>query len=487
MMTSPAPSAPPLAALPPWPGVVEPFLHPDRMSLLGALHGVPAVDLAHARVLELGAGDGASILPLAAAWPDAKWVGVEADALRALRMAETAVTLRLGNVTAIHAGLEAAESAARQLGEFDYVVAHGLLSRVGDAERGALWRLVEKVLAPHGIALVSFDAWPGQHLAEPLRRLMAFHVEALDDDAERVSQARAIARWHIRRWESVHGPMRTLIMQRLGAEVDALSDETLLRELLPREPPPSPLQHAVAEAGRHRLQWLTNARPSEPRLGRASSALRTMLGEIPDIVRQQQYLDFFFDTRFRTSLFCRHGIELKRQAHVDDFARFVIGARPGFELEGRATVEARWMLEHALADLDGLVTVSELVDRALAKGFPRDRITAQAAVVELFFADAIELARARPPLLASPPAADTHPRTTAYALAQARSGAATATSLWLREVPLIAAERAVLARCDGTRPADEIVEDVGPDGGDALDALYRYGFLYEPRLSADRS
>lgn len=484
--TSPEPLPPSLAA-PPWPGSARPFLHPDRLALLGALHGLPTVDVTRARVLELGAGDGASLLPLAAAWPEASWVGVEADPARALPLAERVIELGLGNVMVVQATVEALAEAPARLGLFDYVLAHGLLSRLSVAGGLALWRLLDAVLAPDGVALVSFDTWPGQHATEPLRRLLAFHVAPVEDPAERVEQARSMARWHVKRWSEVHGETRTLIMQRQLQELDQMTDDEVARELLDGEHRPFLLEDIVAEAARHGLQWLTNARPTEPRLGRAPPAIRTMLAEMSDIVRQQQYLDYFLESRFRTSLFCRAGREVRRQAHVDDFAPLWVSARPGLDPEPRLSAEARWLLEHTLAGLDGVAQAGELVDRAIGEGFGRDRMTGLAALAELFFAEQIELARVSPPVTRAAPTSDSFPRATAFARFQARGELIHATSLWHREVPLLGVERQVLVRCDGTRAADEIVEAVGPDAGDALEALHRHGLLLAPGAARSAS
>ena len=464
--------------MPPWPGAAHAFLHPDRMSLLGALHGLATTPITRARVLELGCRRGENLLALAAAWPLASFTGIEPDVENARVAAERAAAAALTNVTLVNGTLDAlAAPGADALGEYDYIIAHGLLSRLVPASREALWAIVGKALAPSGVALVSFDAWPGQHMLEPLRRLMAFHVAEIPDPQARLVQARAIAHWQADRWFRVHGPARHTMLQRALAELDALSDDELAHELLAEHHPLS-LEEVIAEAEPHALQWLTNARASEPRLGRASEHIRPIVSAYPDVVRQQQYLDYFFDTRFRASLFCKSAHELRRQATVEDFEPLFVAPRADVSPDDvpALSANARWMYNH-IVDRPTPTAVRDVANEALTAGFSDDRVQAIVAISELFFADAIELARVPPPIATRPPDLDERPRATSYATLQAQRDALSATSLWLRDVALLDDERATLALCDGAHATDQIVEQVGPEAGDALVSLVRHGFL----------
>jgi len=477
---------------PPWPGPALPCAHPDRVGLFGLLHGLSTVEVSRARVLEIGCRDGRNLLPLAATWPGASFVGLEARSEDAQLAAERAQAAGLSNLS-IMAGQLASFAAPEgpDLGAFDYVIAHGVLARLPEPERAALWDLVRRALAPHGMALVSFDTWPGHHVLEPVRRLMAYHTEAIPDRAARLEQARAIARFHVRRWHQVHGPTRGVLHQRLIGELDALTDDELERELLAPEVHPSFFEDAVTEAGAHGLTWVANARASEPRLRWMPASIRSFLAGVDDMARQQQYMDFFVDQRFRTSLFCRSDAPLRRQAHVDEFMPFFVAPRADVDLvddptrprgptEPRPSSQARWLLDKIVVRLAAPTRADQVVAHALREGFPGQPFEAKVALTELFFADLIELARTPPPVLAAPLSADSRPRATAYARHAARLGELAATSAWHRDVLLLALERDVLARCDGQTTADEIVEAAGPDAGDALEALHRHGLLLAP-------
>src|ERR1019366_4359784 len=67
-------------------------------------------------------------------------------------------TLGLANIRLEHRDIL---DAGPELGTFDYVIAHGLYSWVPEPVRDKLLALAQAVLAPHGVAFVSYNALPG--------------------------------------------------------------------------------------------------------------------------------------------------------------------------------------------------------------------------------------------------------------------------------------------------------------------------------------
>jgi hypothetical protein len=55
--------------------------HPDRLAAIATLFGMTPADPARARVLEVGCGDAANLLPMAARYPDARFVACDYSAL----------------------------------------------------------------------------------------------------------------------------------------------------------------------------------------------------------------------------------------------------------------------------------------------------------------------------------------------------------------------------------------------------------------------
>src|SRR6478752_7458358 len=101
--------------------------HPDCLALLATLAGMQPTPIDRCRMLELGCGPGGNLLPLADAFPHSQFVGVDLSA-RQIEMGQEIVrALAMPNLQ-----LEAKSilDIDASLGEFDYIVAHGVYSWV---------------------------------------------------------------------------------------------------------------------------------------------------------------------------------------------------------------------------------------------------------------------------------------------------------------------------------------------------------------------
>jgi len=132
--------------------------HPDRLAAIASLFGHAAPDPARARILEVGCGDAANILPLAAQLPDARVVGCDYSALLMGRARTRTAALGLVNVELVEGDLR---EIGPSLGAFDYVIAHGFYSWVPADVRDAFIAMLGRQLAPGGLAFISYNVLPG--------------------------------------------------------------------------------------------------------------------------------------------------------------------------------------------------------------------------------------------------------------------------------------------------------------------------------------
>jgi SAM-dependent methyltransferase len=442
------------------------------MGTFGRLHGLASPLPRESTILELGCGDGANLLAIAARFPTARCIGVDASP-RAVGLArKRQAALGLTNLTLIEAPLEAVCDAS-PLPPCDYVIAHGVLSWVSPDVRAAIFRLIGRVLAPAGVAMLSFLTAPGQHDLAPLVTLMRHHVATVADLGKKVAQARDMALWQLDRTRRLHGEARARLLGELVDEIMAMPDAVLLHDLL------SPERHALSisifeqSCRAQGLQWLTNARMNEPRTALLPENLRDLVRATPDPVRRQAYLDCFLMTRFRTALVCRDQ-PVTRAVDPDAFAPYLVASRLAPEALGPhgviETAVGRLTLSEAAAALIAALAPESPAPRALDElGLPLDRETLCAATAELWLADAVELSLA-PPEIAHPEALGPFPRASRLARAIAAEGRDSATSLWHREHALDDHERATLIACDGTRARSELASE-------PLKRLARMGFL----------
>ena len=145
-------------------------LAPARLRLAAALNGLvppPATDFDYC---ELGCAHGDTLVALAAAHPDARFLGVDLLAEHVASAKKLAKEGALDNVGVLERDFS--QLLAEDLGPFDYVVAHGVLSWIGPDKRKALIDFASTKLKPGGLLFVSYNAMPGWSAVEPLRQIL---------------------------------------------------------------------------------------------------------------------------------------------------------------------------------------------------------------------------------------------------------------------------------------------------------------------------
>src|SRR5689334_2687142 len=112
-------------------------LAPNKLCLIAALNGVTSPSLEDFDYCELGCGNGDTLVTLAAAYPHARFVGVDLNPEHVAFARELASRGGLQNVRFLECDFE--ELARQDLPSFDFVGMHGVVSWVGPAKRAALF------------------------------------------------------------------------------------------------------------------------------------------------------------------------------------------------------------------------------------------------------------------------------------------------------------------------------------------------------------
>lgn len=285
------------------------FAHPARLHAFACAHGLRGARFAEAfAYLQLGAGAGAHLLPLAARFPEARFVGVEADGERRARAVSDAERCGLDNVSMVPSAGD---------DRFDYVVAHGIYSWVGD--RDALLREIAKALVSDGVALVSYNTLPGWAIRGVLRDAM---LQAADGDRdERVIAARSAAA-KLEQHLQPDDPYRALLKAEL-ALIRRKSDADLCDDDLAEHNDPVGVERFAAHAASHGLAFLAEMMPASPDGVLDGETLPALLDDQIPRIRAEQYLDVLCYRQLRATLVCRAGATIRERA--DDRALFEAG------------------------------------------------------------------------------------------------------------------------------------------------------------------
>lgn len=151
---------------------------PVSLWYVSALHGYAARSPAPGfRYLELGCGGGVSLVTLAAANPDGEFWGVDLNAQHVAYARDLAARGGVTNLEVIECNFRDLER--RRLPLFDFVVLHGVYAWVSEEVRQVLVGTLARLVAPGGVALVSYNAMPGSSVVQPLREMLIRHSQAM--------------------------------------------------------------------------------------------------------------------------------------------------------------------------------------------------------------------------------------------------------------------------------------------------------------------
>ena len=116
----------------PYPAGVYPQTDPSRISAIAKLLGVEFVIPDNSNVLELGWANGLNLTSLASIYPEAKFTGVDSSDRQIQQGNRRIEALGLTNICLLTLSIE---DVTESLGEFDYILVHGVYSWVPEETR----------------------------------------------------------------------------------------------------------------------------------------------------------------------------------------------------------------------------------------------------------------------------------------------------------------------------------------------------------------
>ncbi|RYE74101.1 MAG: methyltransferase domain-containing protein, partial [Hyphomicrobiales bacterium] len=258
-----------------YPGHAFSQTHPAHLATIAHIHGMAPAPTATMRVLELGCGSGGNLIPMALQCPGAQLVGIDLSGRAIARAKAEAAELGLGNVSFEQRDIMAVTTG---LGQFDYIIVHGVYSWVPQPVRERILALFGELLAPQGIAYVSYNALPGCRLRDLARDVMLFETREIDDPIEKVRVARAA----IKRFaeatdaETFYG----VALRERAKQIEDIPDNVLYHDDLNPGARAFALHEVLAAAEPHGLQFLSET--SFPNnFGGARGPAQQVLNAIP--------------------------------------------------------------------------------------------------------------------------------------------------------------------------------------------------------------
>ena len=256
--------------------------------------------------LDLGCGDGFTIVLLAAIYPQCRFVGVDLDPRHVERGRALAAAGQIENVTLISGDF--ADWRALDLPQAHYIALHGVWAWISAAMRAALVDLFADRLAPGGFVYLGYNAFPGWAGAAPLRRFFLEWTRADDAVAGVAATLRMLAELKAQGAEFfAQNPAAAGLLDE-WAQKDA---RYLAHEIFSPHWAPQDFATVSAELGRAGLGWVASADLAKnfPDATLKPALARRIAAE-KDLVRAETLRDFADNTRFRRDLFAKPGAAL---------------------------------------------------------------------------------------------------------------------------------------------------------------------------------
>lgn len=275
-----------------------PQTHPARIAAIARLFSLEMPPLDKMRVLEIGCASGGNLIPLAAAYPEGRFLGIDLSGIQIADGRRRIEALGLTNIELRQQDITFFENPGYR---FDFIICHGVYSWVPEPVRQAILEICSKYLEFQGIAYVSFNVLPGWRPKQILRDALLAHVGQISNLRERTAKAREFMGFLAE--HAPPGPYGTALKEGV-AQLQKVADDYVAHEFLELENTPCTFHDFMYAAGQHQLAYLGESdlhmMVPENFGTEAAKALRMLGGNT--LLETENYIDVLTGRTFRQTL-----------------------------------------------------------------------------------------------------------------------------------------------------------------------------------------
>jgi SAM-dependent methyltransferase len=348
-----------------------PETHPESLSALGRLMGLDTPEPATCRVLELGCATGGNLIPMAEGLPGARLLGIDRSGPQVEAGNRLIGRLDLGNVRLREGDiLDLDPDSDPDLGEADFIIAHGVYSWVPAAVRERLLWLGRRLLAPKGILYVSYNVLPGWRLRGTLRDILLDVCGEAGDPRERLATARAALSRLAQGLADLPGAAALLLREEVR-RLQAAPASYLYFEHLAEHHHPVLFRDFIRACDRAGLRYLCDAQLHTQFPASLGDSVEAALADLQDGLAVEQWLDFLGNRGFRQSLLIRDDAVAEEIPSLDRFAAFSLYAdlRPPTKLRPRDSRPVAFVRPSS-ESIEVLHPLTKAVLRVLTDSYP---------------------------------------------------------------------------------------------------------------------
>jgi methyltransferase-like protein len=338
-------------------------------------------------------------------------------------------------------------------------------------------------MRPQGLAFVSYNALPGDHIRGVVRQMMRMHTAAIEDPRKKLEQARALLQMLAKAPGDAGDVYRPLLQSEVGRALQS-SDELLFHDDLADISQPFFFSEFMAAAGAAGLQFASEAVFHSMNISALPPELAGLLSGLAsrDLIAKEQYLDFLTCRGFRQTVLCHGEVELRRDVDAERISqfRFFSEAQRTDPDEGQPGVAFRHRngsalrTDHALSirAMDALLAANPrsvpFEDLAICAGAtsPEDREALANVLFQTFTVGVTELRLFEPQVVV-----EVSERPTASPWARHTAATGRAANLYHELIELDGPAKQLLPLADGSRTLPELAVAAGLDAPVAAKTL----------------
>ncbi|MBA0180417.1 methyltransferase regulatory domain-containing protein [Pectobacterium carotovorum] len=280
---------------------ILPYTSPAHIQAVAWLHGVKCAEPEKARVLELGCLAGENLLPFALAYPQSSSIGIDLDVEKIEEGQQLLSELGVENLQLAATDLNTLLES--DLGQFDYIIVHGIFGLVSGEARTALLQFCQKHLSPIGTISFKYATYPGGKMAEVLKDALSLHTSLAETAEQQQESARAMLTYLSLGLSSNNAQEKAL--QKWVAQAEQQSDVQLALNYLQGLNAPCYLLDFNTLATETELTYVGDIQPHTElaeHYGDNVSSMHQAICASAHKVLKQQYLDFAVGRESRFSL-----------------------------------------------------------------------------------------------------------------------------------------------------------------------------------------
>jgi SAM-dependent methyltransferase len=280
---------------------------PSHLAWAAALKGHRA-PLSAFRYIDLGCGQGFNLSLIAAAFPDSEFVGVDFMPEHIAHARSLAEAAGLRNVRFIEGDFVELAQSPQMLGDdasgsFDYAVAHGIYTWVGDSVRAALLKLAGALLKAGGLMYNGYNTFPGWLSAMPLQHLVSLQQGRGHGGSAAIERALSI----LQKLDDA-GAVTMKAQPGLRARLQSAKKQSasyLVHEYNTRAWMPVFAAPTLESAAASKMDFLGSATLPELFDNLLTKDARELLGEQPDVPMRESVRDLVLGQSFRRDIYVK--------------------------------------------------------------------------------------------------------------------------------------------------------------------------------------